>query len=331
MKRTCLVILAAAGLGLIGPPAARAQLNTASAIRGEVKDESGQPLVGVDVELDFKGESRVKILKKTVTNKKGGYIYSGLPPGPWVFTFRKAGYKTVQVNSSISLGGISDIPPVTMVAGADATAGGDTAGIKPPVAPGQSPDKSKALADKYTQGMTLMKAGSYPEGEALMNEVLAVVPGFAAAHQALAVAYATQGKTAEAEASYRKVIELAPEEPSAYLSLANFLAKQNKYDDAFTLLQEAAPKFAQNGLMQFALGAAAFNTGKSDEAQAAFQKAIELDPSNAEPLFYLGSLAVSRSDSKQAIEYLEKYAASAPATAANVPAAKAILDSLKKK
>jgi Tfp pilus assembly protein PilF len=331
MKRTCLVILAAACLALVGPPSARAQLNTASAIRGEVKDESGQPLVGVEVELDFKGESRVKILKKTLTNKKGGYIYSGLPPGPWVFTFRKAGYKTVQVNSSISLGGISEIPPVTMVPGADATAGGDTTGIKAPVAPGQSPDKSKALADKYTQGMTLLKAGSYAEGEALMNEVLAVVPGFAPAHQALATAYATQGNVAAAEASYRKVIEFAPEDASGYLSLANFMAKQNKYEDAFKLLQDASPQFAQNGLMQFALGAAAFNLNKSDEAQAAFLKALEISPANAEPLFYLGSLAVSRNDTKQAIEYLEKYAATAPATAANVPAAKAILDSLKKK
>jgi Flp pilus assembly protein TadD len=83
--------------------------------------------------------------------------------------------------------------------------------------------------------------------------------------------------------------------------------------------------------MQFALGAAAFNLGKIDEAQAAFLKSVELDPANAEPWFYLGSLAVSRNDTKQAIEYLEKYAASAPATAANLPAAKAILDSLKKK
>jgi len=68
-----------------------AQLNNAAAVRGQVKDEQGQPLAGVNVELEFKGESRVKIVKKTTTDKRGGYIYSGLLPGAWTFHFTKAG------------------------------------------------------------------------------------------------------------------------------------------------------------------------------------------------------------------------------------------------
>jgi Tfp pilus assembly protein PilF len=329
MKRTCFAIFAALLLAL-APSSAHAQLNTASAIRGSVKDADGQFLAGVDVELEFTGESRTKIVKKTVTNKKGGYIYSGLLPGPWVFTFRKEGYKTVQANSNIPLGGISELPLVTMVAGSS-TGAGDGNSIAPPKVAGASADQTKALADKYTQGMALLKAGSNAEAEALMNEVVAVVPAFTPAHQALAIAYTAQGNAAAAEAEYRKVVELEPLEPSGHVSLANFLAKQNKYDDAFKVLQDAAPQFPQNGLVHFALGAAAFNLGKVDEAQAAFEKAVEIDPANAEPFFYMGSLAVSRSDPKKAIEYLEKYVTTAPATAVNLVPAKALLDTLKKK
>src|SRR5258706_2133087 len=154
MKRTSgLVSSAVFLLALFAARESAAQLNNAAAVRGQVKDEQGQPLVGVTVELEFKGESRIKILKKTTTDKKGGYIYSGLLPGAWTFHFTKAGYKTAQLNTNISLGGISDIEPVTMAAAsADGSAaiGGGTPIAGPSAGPGVSADKSKELAAKYT-------------------------------------------------------------------------------------------------------------------------------------------------------------------------------------
>src|SRR5258707_6135271 len=159
MKRTSgLVSSAVFLLALFAARESAAQLNNAAAVRGQVKDEQGQPLAGVTVELEFKGESRIKILKKTTTDKKGGYIYSGLLPGAWTFHFTKAGYKTAQLNTNISLGGISDIDAVTMSApGADALgSGAPVAG--PSAGPGVSADKSKELAAKYTKALAAMKA-----------------------------------------------------------------------------------------------------------------------------------------------------------------------------
>jgi Flp pilus assembly protein TadD len=321
---------------LLGTPAVQAQLNTASAIRGQVKDAQGQPIPGVNVELEFKGESRVKIVKKTVTDKKGGYIYSGLLPGSWVFHFSKSGYKRTQVKTDISLGGISDIPAVTMEAGADDTVAGAIGAAAatvggPPTGPGASLDKSKELADKYTKALAAKKAGSSAEAETLLKELVAVVPAFAPAHQALASLYAARGDLAAAEASYRKVVELDAQTAISHLALANFLATQNRNEDAFQVLQGAAPRFPQDALVQFALGATAFNLGRSEEAQAAFLKAAELDAANAEPHFYLGSLAVGRNEVPKAVEHFEKYVSLAPANAANLPAAKSLLETLKKK
>jgi len=335
MKRTSSVAPGAAVLlALLGAPAVHAQLNTASAVRGQVKDAQGQPIAGVNVELEFKGESRVPIVKKAVTDKKGGYIYSGLPPGAWVFHFSKSGYKPVELKTNISLGGISDIPPVTMEPGAGdgvAAAIGAAAAPGPSAGPGASADKSKELADKYTKAIAAMKAGSNGEAEALLKELIAVVPAFAPAHQALASLYAARGDMAAAEASYRKVVELDAQDAISHLALANFLAMQNRNEEAFKVLQEAAPRFPQHALLQFALGAAAFNLGKSDEAQAAFLKAVELDPANAEPHFYLGSLAVSANDVPKAVAHFEKYVSLAPANAPNLAAAKSLLETLKKK
>jgi len=313
-----------------------AQLNNAAAVRGQVKDEQGQPLAGVNVELEFKGESRVKIVKKTTTDKKGGYIYSGLLPGAWTFHFTKAGYKQAQLNTNISLGGISDIEAVTLAAsGGDASVAG-AIGAAAPIAgpsagPGVSADKSKELAAKYTAAIAAMKAGQAAEAETLLKELIAVVPGFAPAHQALGSILAGRGDTAGAEAAYRKLVELDAGTSVSHLVLANFLTTVGRNEEAFKALQDAAPKFPQDALLQFALGATAFNLGKSDEAQAAFLKAVELDPASAEPNFYLGSLAVSANDVPKAVAYFEKYVSIAPASAPNLGAAKALLETLKKK
>ena len=337
-------VCALALLGLFGAPPTEAQMTVSSAIRGQVKDAQGQPIPGVNIELEFKGESRVKIMKKTVTDKKGGYIYSGLVPGAWVFRFSKAGYKPTQIETAISLGGISDIPPVTMPAGAadgvagaigaaagTAPAGAPGAGPGPADSPGMSPEKQKELADKFTKAMAAEKAGQHAEAVTLLKEIVATVPAFAPAHQALASVYLARGDMAAAEASYRKVVELDAQNAVSHLALANFLATQNRYEDAFKVLEAASPGFPQHALLQFALGAAAFNLGKSPEAQAAFTKAVELDPANAEPHFYLGSLAVSASDVPKAVAHFEKYIALASPTAPNLAAAKNLLETLKKK
>jgi tetratricopeptide (TPR) repeat protein len=322
-------------LSLFAPAAARAQLTNASAIRGKVEDAQGKPVPGVNVEMQFKGESRVKIVKKTVTDKKGGYIYSGLPAGPWVILFTKESYKTTQLSADIPLGGISDVSTVRMAAAespAAAAAGGDTVAIAAPDAgPGASADRSKELADIYTKAMAARKAGSTAEAEALLKELVAIVPGFGPAHQALASIYAARGDAAAAEASYRKFVEVDGQAAVSHLALSNFLATAGRNDEAFKVLQEAAPRFPQDALLQFALGATAFNIGRNEDAQAAFVKATELDPNNAEPLFYLGSLAVSANDVPKAVGYFEKYVALAPANAPNLGAAKALLQTLKKK
>ena len=333
MKRTSRLVSSAVFLlSVFAVRESAAQLNNAAAVRGQVKDDQGQPLAGVTVELEFKGESRVKILKKAVTDKKGGYIYSGLLPGAWTFHFTKAGYKTAQLNTNISLGGISDIEAVTMsAAGADALGGGGTPSAGPSAGPGVSADKSKELAAKYTAAIAAMKAGAPAEAETLLKELIAVVPGFAPAHQALGSVYAGRGDTAGAEAEYRKLVELDSGTAVSHLVLANFLTTVGRNEEAFKALQDAAPKFPQDALLQFALGATAFNLGKSDEAQAAFLKAIELDPTSAEPNFYLGSLAVSANDVPKAVAYFEKYVRLAHANAPTLVAAKALLETLQKK
>src|SRR6267143_5861829 len=80
------------------------------------------PVPEVKIEMEFKGESRLKIMKTVVTDKKGGFVRAGLPGGPYLFTFAKDGYKPYGMEVSISLGGFSEIPDVVLHPGATAAA-----------------------------------------------------------------------------------------------------------------------------------------------------------------------------------------------------------------
>ena len=107
-------VTAVATLGVCFLPAlAYAQLDAAQ-LRGSVVDDKGQPIQGVEVEIKYKGETRTPIIKKATTDKKGGFVRVGLKGGDWTLTFRKDGYKTAGLDTYLSIGGLSEIPPVTL-------------------------------------------------------------------------------------------------------------------------------------------------------------------------------------------------------------------------
>jgi Flp pilus assembly protein TadD len=323
-------------LSLLQPRPIHAQLDR-STLRGAVVDEAGKPLAGVKIEIEYKGETRQKIVKKMTSDKKGSYIYMGLLPGPWVMTFTGEGLKTARMDTYLSGGGMSEIPVVTLKAAAvDAAAAADPA--PGAVAPAAPPAADPAMAGKdhapqlaaFNKAVEAVRAGQDAEAETLFRALIAEMPGLAAAHQNLALILAKRGDSAGAEAEYRKVIELQPKAPDAYLAVAVLLGTSKRSEEAFKLLQGASDSFPQDPRYQFALAATAFDLGRTEEAQAAFSKVAELDPANPEPHFYLASLALNRNDTAGAIARLEKYVALAPATAPNLAAAKALLATLKK-
>ena len=321
--------IAAAAIIIVLPALAYAQLDAAQ-VRGSVVDEKGQPIQGVSVEIKFKGETRAPIVKTTTTDKKGGFIRLGLRGGDWTLTFKKDGYKTVGIDTYLSIGGLSEIPPVTL----------PPAEAAPPPPPSLSPeaaaaaasaDQAKALSDKYAKALAAMMAGQSTEAEALFKELATEVPNLTEARYNLGYLYEQRGALEEAEKEFRAALEAQPENVNALVALATMLDKRGHGEEALALLSSNAARFQDNVRVQFALGATAFNLGKNAVAEPAFEKAAALDPANAETLFYLGSIAVGRNDVPTAMARLEKFVATAPPGSPNVETAKALLATLKKK
>ena len=318
-------ILTLAAVALAMPSLAHAQLDAAQ-IRGSVIDDKGAPIPGVAVELKFKGETRVPIVKTATTDKKGGYVRVGLKGGDWSLTFRKEGYKPAGIDTYLSIGGLSEIPPVTLAAVAP-----EPVASASPSAALSSQEQAKLLGEAYAKALAALQAGQLADAEAQFKTLTEVLPNLAEAHYNLGYLYDKRGAGTEAEAEFRRALELQPENAEAVVALATLVDKKGRGEDALTMLVEAAPRFEANGRFQFALGAAAFNLGRNAQAEPAFEKAAALDPANPESLFFLGSIAVAHNDVPTAVDRLKKFVAAATPASPNLETAKALLASLGKK
>jgi tetratricopeptide (TPR) repeat protein len=316
-----------------GAPHAAAQRTTAG-IRGQVLDEAGQPIPGVQIEMEFKGESRRKITRTQQSDKSGGFVRMGIPDGMWQITFSRPGYQTYVMEIHLSLGGFSEAGEVVLKAAPAMAAAkaASAADVPAPAAPGTGLPAGEvaALEQSYAAALDAARAGRYDEAEAGLKAVLSKFPEVASAHYNLGYVYRMKQDWKAAEAEYLRVTELEPSKSDAFIALAAVREADGRADEAAEALLAAAPAFAGDARFQYALGVTSINSGRSADAEAALRKALELDPANADAHYQLGTVLVGQGKIKEAIAELETYLGMAPADAANLPVAKGLLAALKK-
>src|SRR5262245_40392802 len=278
-------------------------LAASAGIRGRVIDEAGQGIADVKMDFEFLGESRVKVTKSQLTDKKGGFVRMGIPDGKWKITFSKEGLKTYVMEIALSLGGFSEAGDIVLHPGASAAAASTepVAAVLPP-----SPEASKA-GDEYMKALEAARSGRFDEAEPALKDVLAKFPDLANAHYNLAYVYQMKKDWKGAEAEYQRVTELEPAKADAHIALAAVRELDGRGGEAAEAIIAASPSFEQDGRFQYALGVTCSNAGKATEAEAAFKKAATLDPANPEPLFELATIAVGQNRVPEALGMLEKY------------------------
>jgi len=293
-------------------------------VRGKVVDDQGEPLPDVKVELQFTGERPQKFVR--TTDKKGGFVRLGIPAGPYKLTFSKEGYQSHSVDVSLSLGGLSEIPAVTLKKTAPIRASATEAGAIEAPAP-----ELEKLKDGFARAIEATKAGHLDEAEAVYKELLTKAPDLPEAHFNLGYVYRLKKDWAASEAEYRRVIQLQPDKVDSYSSLVAVYEENGQPEKARELLSGAAARFENDARFQFNLGVSDLNTGRSDEAEAAFRKAAALDPGNIEVHFHLGTIAVGKGKTDEAVRELEAYVAGSGQKPQNLATARAILKALKAK
>jgi Flp pilus assembly protein TadD len=331
MKRVTVPLFA---LLCLVPRAGYSQMAT---VRGLVLDDNGKPVPDVKVEMEFKGESRQKIVKTVTTDKKGGFVRAGLPSGPYKITFSKEGYRPYGIEMTVSLGGLSEIPDVVLkavpaagpampeAAGGPGTSAAPAAPETAPVAEAQRAQ----LGEAFTKALEATKTGQLDEAESLYKGILDKYPTAAAVHFNLGYVHRRKKEWSAAEADYRKVMELEASRSDAYVAMGALYEESGRGDEALEFMKKAAPQFEPDARFQFAFGAIALNAGQPDLAEKAFSKAQTLDPNNPEVHFHLGTLAVGQNDVPKAISHLEQYLALTGQNPKNLDTARKLLEALK--
>jgi len=286
-----------------------------SAIEGDVKGPDGQMVKGAQILIereDMKGT-----YKGAKTDKKGHYIYNGLPLGTYTVSVLVDGAVKDKVGHvRTSLGDPQQVnfdlknSEAQSAAAQQAAAAGN---LTQEQERGMSKEqkealekqskenaaaiaKNKALNDAFNAGKEALNGKNYPAAIDSFQKGVEMDPNQNVIWANLADSYvglATTKTGADQQAaldkateSYAKAIALKPDNPAYHNNYGLALARSKKFDQAQAELNKAAELDPPNAARYYYnLGAVYTNSGQSAQAETAFKKAIEANPDNPDAQF----------------------------------------------
>jgi Tfp pilus assembly protein PilF len=294
-------------------------------IEGVVKGEDGKPLQGAIIKIhrtDIKGDYASK-----PTDKKGHYIYNGLPYGKYDLTVWVADKQVDELRGVQTRPG--DLQQLNFDLKANKTPNAadankqalaqkamETGQISEDLARQLTPEqkaqlqkqidatvnqrkKNNALNAAYNDGIAALDAKNYDVAIENLNKAGELDPNQIAVWSHLAQAYQDQAGTktgadhdaavAKAIETYNKALTLKPDDASIHNNYALLLAHSGKFPDATAELEKAALLEPANACKYYYnLGALYTNAGQVDPALDTFKKAIAADPNCADAYYQTG-------------------------------------------
>jgi tetratricopeptide (TPR) repeat protein len=297
---------------------ALAQVTT---IEGTVKGIDGKPVDKAQIKIirtDIKANYQVK------TDKKGHYLYMGLPIGTYNVELYVDDKKMDSVSGvRTSLGDpkpvnfdLANSAAATQAKQAEMQKAMETGQISKELERGLSKEQKEAMEKQIKQQAEQMKKRgelntAFNAGMEAMNAQnwTAAVDAFTKAAESdptqvavwaqlgeanMKLAATKTGADFEAQIgkaleAYSKTIELKPDDPGSHNNYALALVKAKKLPEAQAELKKAAELDPANGgKYYYNLGAVLTNASQYDAAQEAFKKAMELSPNYPDSYYQYG-------------------------------------------
>jgi tetratricopeptide (TPR) repeat protein len=281
--------------------------------KGKVVDDKGQPVVGAIITIeDTQAKSRTYTTK---TDKKGTWIYMGLPDGFYYVAARAKGFMpayksqvraTIQQETEVNL---------TLQPGQDAKLPFE---MTPEEQKKLEEDQKKMEARKqssadvqaaFESGNKLTEEGNFEGAVEQYKKALEKDPEQANIWGNMAEAYRKWGKLQESLDTYKKAIEVNPNEPVFYTNMGVVLDKMGKSAESQEAFKKAATMNPGGSAQSYYnLGATNVNSGRTAEAIEAFRQAIAADANFAEAYYQLGMCLSGKPETwEEAIKDLETY------------------------
>ena len=291
-----------------------------SAIEGDVKGADGSAIKGAEILIERKDMKGT--YKGAKSDKKGHYIYNGLPLGTYKVSVivdgqvrdNVDGVRTklgdpvainfdlkAKVEEQKALAKAVETGTLTKEQERGLTKEQKAEIDKRTKENAAAMAKNKELNDAFNGGMQALEAKNYDAAVDSFTKASVSDPKQEAVWANLARAYneradakktdaaARQADLDKAVEAYGKAIELKPDQASLHLNLALALANEKKIPEAKAELEKAAQMDpTQAGKAYYNLGAILINSGQTDPAADAFKKATDLDPNYADAYYQYG-------------------------------------------
>ena len=350
-------VAALAGLLLMALPS----LAQVTVMEGTVTGSDGKPLQGALIRIE---RQDVKSTFKVKTDKKGHYIYNGLPYGKYDVYCVVDGKDVDKVPGQQTTTQQYTVVDFNLKAKESIQKAAETGTLTKEQERGmtaedkrrleemykknaESMKKRGALNEAYTTGKTALENKQYDTAIESFNKAVEMDPKQGAVWTGLAQAYTGRAKTktgADADAdlmkgaeNWAKAIEINPEEAGLHNNYALVLAQCKKFPEAQAELEKAAGlNPAGAGQYYYNLGALEVNAGQNDAANETFKKAIAITPPYPEAFYQYGVTLLAKATLDKngntvpvpgTLEALQKYLELSP-NGANAEAAKGMLASL---
>ena len=264
-------------------------------LTGHCSDEQGNPLVGYIVLIE---RQEIKGTYKTKTDKKGNYIYIGLPTGMYKISLQKPSGENVFFLSQRVTFGEPTVQDFDLAKEKSIAVKQQEEMLKanPELQRRQEEQAKEAkeytgLKEIFDQGLLLYNTKQYGEAAIMFEKALPLAKekNQAVVLARLADCYGKAHQFDKALEYYPKAIAASPTDAALHNNLGDVYARMGKLAEAQQEFQKAA-ELNPTGAAQyyFNLGAVMYNIGKMDEAAAAFKKATEVDPNHADAYYWQG-------------------------------------------
>jgi len=287
---------------------AAAQSRGSGHMAGVVKDESGQPVEGVQVTAVKSGEHEPFTDK---TNKKGEFSFNGLAGGPWNLDFAKAGYETRRI--TVPLDEFVHVPPMSVA-------------IKKAVV---KVDPNAEIKSDLQKAAPLLESGKYAEARAIYEGIAQKHPEVWQVEPLIARTYAGENKPDEAIAHLQKALDHDPNNVEMKVLMASVLSQQKKTAEAQKYLDTIDMSQVKDPVVFLNQGINLINQNKAADALPIFEKVVAAFPKDPDGYYYRARCELALGKFPEAKADLEKFVAMPGADASEVEQAKKILEQLK--
>ena len=258
-------------------------------LTGKCTLQDGTPCVKCLVLIerqDIKGTYKVN------TNKKGEYVYVGLPIGNYKITLLDPNGKALYNFNGFHIG-LGDPTERNFELKKLISEDLQRQQLNPEVQKQmQEQEKEQkqftGLKQIFDQGQALYGEKKYAEAAAMFEQAvpLAKDKNQIAVLLRLADSYDKARQFDKAMENYQKVAALTPNDANVHNAMGSVYAETGKIAEAQAEFQKSAALDPANAARAYYnLGAIMTNSGKLDEAAAAFKKATEVDPKYADAYF----------------------------------------------